>query len=1407
MMPQPQYFQRIRDKATNRWDQLESDPELAGPWHQLFKQVQSPRHVLSELLQNADDAGATETSVLVENQQFVFIHNGEDFVEEHFASLCRFGYSNKRALHTIGFRGIGFKSLFSLGDKVELFTPTLSVEFDRVRFTQPKWIPCPPSGVVATHIRVNIFDEHRGQELIKNLAEWLNSPLSLLFFKNIRKMKIGNKEVCWESLGPGPVADSEWMALNGKADEARLLVRSEAEDFPKAALEEIRQERLLNAEQETDFPPCRVEAVLGAKGQLYVVLPTGVETALPFACNAPFIQDPARLKIKDPETSCTNRWLLERVGRLAASVMLQWLGQENASISERSRAYGLLPDFDRNNYTLEGLCAKSIGDAFNRKISGQPFLLAESGELKPANESIILPESLLEVWPSEQMSAILDIRSRPAFSHFVSTESRSRLIKNGYIEQITKADVLKTLVASHLPKPETWRQLLKLWVYISSDMTWYRTSIDKASLRIIPVQGKDVLYAAREVTRLGEKKLLQSEQDWEFLDQYLLVLNQNWPRFLTEERRIAEDRHEDAAKRDIEAASSVFDAIGLAGTTDVSEVVEQVAAKFFAPGTHQIADCVRFAQMAAKLGAKVGNSFHFVSRDRHLRGTDKTVLFDKDGTLEQLLPDTWCSEHLLYQDYGDSFISCTSDEWDRWISTGRAGVLGFVPVSRKQSYLWSESAVEAELRLRGCRSTPSYAYRTMNFLIEDWDFEENHWQHWTNLAKEDEKLWGRVVEQILAQPEGYWISASDARIFQEVTARRRVQLLAESIAPRWVVRLRELPCLPDKRGVYRKPIELLRRTAETEPFMDVEPFVHSRVDTESTRPLLQLLGVRNTPFSPEGLLDRLRALAKAERPPIQEVEKWYQRLDLIMDTCSTADSIIITNAFRTEKVIFTQGGIWTNSFGVYLSSDEDVVPDADTIRISLQHLTLWRKLGIAERPSVELALEWLNQMTAGKAVPHSDANRVRALLARHPNRIWDECGHWLNLANEWVSTATLEYALTMQPLIRWSHLHQVVKQKTADLQNLPVQISEVPPFSSLPRLAGLIQEQFDRNPRIAVPATRRPWLNQIGEDLERIELPDESETARVRARAAELATTIWQTAEELHLIPYIDGVPAGTPRSAEAIWFEKVLYVEDRPIAKLARAVSQEIGRAFRSDVEDAIKFCFDRSPEYVTDYLEETFKLTPRQAAAEPRLQPIEANPANTADTVGQPATPAPPSNLPDDETVYAEPFKLTPTPNPEAPAEVESGASEPGDAEPVDGEVKPHRNPHVPKPAKPSIMERLALKNGYRKDSEDRFFHSDGSWISKPPGTRFWERHTANGHLTQYYWPREHCLEREPLEIEADIWSLIDSFPDTYAVVLTDVEDNPVEIMGSQLLAMRQTGEIKLYPARWRLKKDPKQ
>lgn len=71
-MPAPPYFEAIQKAATTRWDQLEKDPELAGSWWQLFRQVQSPRHVISELLQNADDAGATWASAQVEDGVFAW---------------------------------------------------------------------------------------------------------------------------------------------------------------------------------------------------------------------------------------------------------------------------------------------------------------------------------------------------------------------------------------------------------------------------------------------------------------------------------------------------------------------------------------------------------------------------------------------------------------------------------------------------------------------------------------------------------------------------------------------------------------------------------------------------------------------------------------------------------------------------------------------------------------------------------------------------------------------------------------------------------------------------------------------------------------------------------------------------------------------------------------------------------------------------------------------------------------------------------------------------------------------------------------------------------------------------------------------------------------------------------------
>jgi hypothetical protein len=281
-----------------------------------------------------------------------------------------------------------------------------------------------------TCICVPIKDLHRQREVEKDLEEWLKSPVSLLFFKHIRRIQIGDRSVHWIRRGPGPIDESQWMALSGHEDDAFLLLRSEAEAFPEEALDEIREERMLTPGEETGFPPCKVELVLGANGRLFVVLPTGVETELPFACNAPFIQDPARLKIKDPETSPTNRWLLKRIGRLPATAMLQWLGSD-VSAADRAPAYALFPDVDREDSSLEGVCGTIAELAFADAIEGQQLLLTDTEALTAAHGSIIIPSEILDIWPAEQAAALLDEAGRQALSRHVKPADRKKSSSGG----------------------------------------------------------------------------------------------------------------------------------------------------------------------------------------------------------------------------------------------------------------------------------------------------------------------------------------------------------------------------------------------------------------------------------------------------------------------------------------------------------------------------------------------------------------------------------------------------------------------------------------------------------------------------------------------------------------------------------------------------------------------------------------------------------------------------------------------------------------------------------------------------------------------------------------------------------------------------------------------------------------
>ena len=399
----------------------------------------------------------------------------------------------------------------------------------------------------------------------------------------------------------------------------------------------------------------------------------------------------------------------------------------------------------------------------------------------------------------------------------------------------------------------------------------------------------------------------------------------------------------------------------------------------------------------------------------------------------------------------------------KWVGSGNTGVHTFVPLVYKQSQIYSRHTIEEEARTRGYKGSLSYPYVTYDFLVGDYDFSDTQWRHWKKLAASDERLWLKIVERLFSQKGTYWFPARNARLLQRATTGTTRPITDFPLLPSWILRLRELPCLEDTRGFPRKPDDLLRRTPDTESLLDVEPFVHGRLDKESTQTLLDLLGVRSTPTGPERLLACLRALAKSGRPPIAEVEKWYYRLDQMAVTCSTSDFLMIKKAFQSERLILAQDNTWSTAGAVFLGEDAEDVPEAPVIRASVRELSLWRRIGVAERPTVDLAITWLKKLKSGE-LDQPDSRRVQALLRRYPFRIWEDCGHWLNLAGEWVAVDGLSYALTMQLLVPWAHLHSFVKQKTADLRFLSVEVIASQPFCHIPSLASQMEEGCTPSP-------------------------------------------------------------------------------------------------------------------------------------------------------------------------------------------------------------------------------------------------------------------------------------------------------------------------------------------------------
>jgi hypothetical protein len=214
---------------------------------------------------------------------------------------------------------------------------------------------------------------------------------------------------------------------------------------------------------------------------------------------------------------------------------------------------------------------------------------------------------------------------------------------------------------------------------------------------------------------------------------------------------------------------------------------------------------------------------------------------------------------------------------------------------------------------------------------------------------------------------------------------------------------------------------------------------------------------------------------------------------------------------------------------------------------------------------------------------------------------------------------------------------------------------------------------------------------------------------------------------------------------------------------------------------------------------MKENFKLVPRNSEVVSNQSTDRAAPVANESQSESP--PQPPTWMPVAVNSLGDGANGSTGDPPTKEVDEDANNADGGETGGVDGVTTPLREHSVPRPSRPSIMERFALGLGFQKDGNDRYFHDDGSWITKPGGSHFWERHAVGGSVLRYYWAKDHCLESDPLQIDAEVWGLIDRFPGTYAFILADPQERPVELIGSRLQSMKNDGFIKLYPASYRV------
>jgi hypothetical protein len=403
----------------------------------------------------------------------------------------------------------------------------------------------------------------------------------------------------------------------------------------------------------------------------------------------------------------------------------------------------------------------------------------------------------------------------------------------------------------------------------------------------------------------------------------------------------------------------------------------------------------------------------------------------------------------------------------------------------------------------------------------------------------------------------------------------------------------------------------------------------------------------------------------------------------------------------------------------------------------------------------------------------------------------------------------LEFRVEHGSIERVADLFPAVRARTADFRTLSPEVALKPMFTELQELGAALEFRLTDKRAFRPVLPPRPWMVALGCGLQRVSLAEEEHTERVRELGVLLATTHWQTVQFLRVTPYLDGAPAGPPRSPEVLWHERMLYVLDHPMSQLFKPLVDELSRVFGwPSISDAIKACVDRDEEFVEGYIEHNFELV-EDVELETDQTSFDADEeTEEAATSWEDDTTRP--TISSDKDQITEGIRVGEGKEPSTTTAFDDIATSPeeqGNEEEevnVAAEVGTLTESPVPKPrpeSHVSLIDLYAKLTGFHWDRRRALYvHPNGRTLGKCHGIFNYELMSAVGNTERRLWVSKQCLT-DGVEISADLWDVVSRTQECIVVLITP-DGQPHELLGPTLSRMAESGDVKLFPATYRLR-----